>query len=192
MILKKFFVCWCCSFFFTSLIAQQNGGNSKSNKIERFCFKSVKKNYSSQITFQRTQVPGSNWLIKETTKESGSSNDSSHCQKMVMNSTFGKKFMKQCLRLISEDSNTICLSEQYEMIRGDAKKYSVATPASDFSLHGGEVYTLELLLTDSTIYKFNFFDPKHAIVECINDRNNRKRFLDIEKKIKQFSCKQSE
>jgi hypothetical protein len=74
------------------------------------------------------------------------------------------------------------------MIKGESKRYSVATPVSDFSLHGGEVNTLELKFSDNSISTFHFYDPKHAVVECSNDRKNRKRFLTIEEKILSLSC----
>jgi hypothetical protein len=147
-----------------------------------------KRNHSRNLIFQRKDASLSEWELIETVITNDASSDTTTCRHSFQRSVFSKSFERKCLKLVSEDTNTICRSKPYRMIKGEKKKYSVGTPVSDFSLHGGEINTLELKFADNSISTFLFYDPKHAMEECTNDRKNRKRFLAIEEKILALSC----
>ena len=177
------------SILFTSqAIAHKQQAKGNATRIEGLSFIIVNRNYSKQLDFQRKDSSHLPWQLTETVISFSTKGDTAFCRKIYQHQVFSKKFVRQCMKLISEDTNTVCLSKPFEMIKGEKKNYSVAKPVSDFSLHGGEVNTLELLFSDGSIHSFRFFDPKHAVVECINDRKNRKRFLSIEESILGLSC----
>jgi hypothetical protein len=110
------------SILFTSqAIAQKQQAKGNASRIEGLRLTIVNRNYSKQLNFQRKDSSHSTWQLNETIVTFVTKNDTTVCRKSFQHQVFSKKYVRQCLKLVSEDSNTVCLSKPFEMIKGDER-----------------------------------------------------------------------